>query len=639
MSATTKAMSTAKGRPTNHRKRKSYFRHGSKNVSHIFYNSPATSATVDECPVPIKRPKLDVYEEVVRTSTKIQYQVPSKLRPARDQHHFGNISSEFQNTEASEGENMIVNLDRMDEVIKAFMIPHNERNSCTKPFPRTKIIKRQGLCIEIEVRCATCRFCTAQLPLYKQTKKGKRGPATGSLNDRLALSAMKTKVGGADISFILACLDVKPPSSSLLYEKINAAADKIVELNKETLVKNQEFLREVNRMKGIKNLVDIAVDGAFNNRPKEGCEAGTQSVVIATEQNTSRKLPIEITTANKLCPIPNCQHNDKKCKKTYSVEDSICSSEAKLTQKNLTKIESAGILTISSVTCDASAQVEKVIREHSTTVNRVIRQFTCFVHFMRTFGKKLRNLKLKGPVPGKDRDIFRKKLAASTRRRAYFEIVRIQKSSSTEEIFLEKASAAIQNIVPCFSNNHQNCQNTSAVCTAHLASYNPKFLPYGKHLNLCAEDKKSLETILQSSLSLARLRKVSRLLNQNKNENLHHRIFSYCLKHTLWSRNFDALCHSALHSDVYGTGFSCLLLGKALGILPSNMGPMLKHMMQRDYRSLYHRKIKSSPRYIMKRVQSRKLKSDRKLLQGSFYTSCQKDLEVEHAYGLNPIKN
>ena len=163
-------------------------------------------------------------------------------------------------------------------------------------------------------------------------------------------------------------------------------------------------------------------------------------------------------------------------------------------------------------------------------------------------------------------------------------------------------------------------------------------MPYGQHLKPSSVDRQNFGSILEKSLSLACLRKVSRLLNQNKNENLHHRIFTYCLKHALWSRNLEAFVYSALHSDVYGTGLSCLLLGKAIGILPSKRGPMFRHMLRRDYRTQYCRQLKSSPRYKQKRIIARKLKTDRKLLQGPFYTHCDEKASIEHAYGMNPRK-
>ena len=87
-------------------------------------------------------------------------------------------------------------------------------------------------------------------------------------------------------------------------------------------------------------------------------------------------------------------------------------------------------------------------------------------HSMRTFKKHVKQVKLVGTVPGKDRDLFRNKLATTTRHRVYLELVRIRKNFPLEKMFLEKASAAIKNIIPCFFNDHRNCRKFSMVCTA-----------------------------------------------------------------------------------------------------------------------------------------------------------------------------
>ena len=97
-------------------------------------------------------------------------------------------------------------------------------------------------------------------------------------------------------------------------------------MNKETLIKNQEFVKEVITLAKGETKADFSVDGAFNNRPKEGGESATQAVVIAVDQNTTRNLPLEVAVANKHCRLLNCKHDNEHCKKNYSIEDSICSA-------------------------------------------------------------------------------------------------------------------------------------------------------------------------------------------------------------------------------------------------------------------------------------------------------------------------
>ena len=144
-----------------------------------------------------------------------------------------------------------------------------------------------------------------------------------------------------------------------------------------------------------------------------------------------------------------------------------------------------------------------------------------------------------------------------------------------------------------------------------MATYSPKFLPYGKHLDLISEDEIKLKAILEKSLSLEILHKISRLLNTNKSESLHHRVFTYAPKNSIWSRNFPALCHSAVHSATFGTGRSALLIAKAIGLKYSKMDPIFQHMAKRDDSDRYHLALKQTPRYKAIRYLNRKKKCQR----------------------------
>ena len=104
---------------------------------------------------------------------------------------FLDVQSEFE--EDCDTENVIVNVQQLNEAVKAFIVPHSKTTKCINPNPTTRIRRRQGLCITIEVICSTCRFKSTDTPLYREVKKPAGGPAAGSLNDRLALSAMQNK--------------------------------------------------------------------------------------------------------------------------------------------------------------------------------------------------------------------------------------------------------------------------------------------------------------------------------------------------------------------------------------------------------------------------------------------------------------
>jgi hypothetical protein len=89
----------------------------------------------------------------------------------------------------------------------------------------------------------------------------------------------------------------------------------------------------------------------YNNRPQQGCEAGTQAFTPMIDTETGLVLGCE--TANKLCKKHGCTHDN--CEKNYRTEDTIASCEKKRALQNVEMIEKEG-LTVKSVTSDGSTQ-------------------------------------------------------------------------------------------------------------------------------------------------------------------------------------------------------------------------------------------------------------------------------------------
>lgn len=76
--------------------------------------------------------------------------------------------------------------------------------------------------------------------------------------------------------------------------------------------------------------IDVETDTSHNNRPQAGIEAATQLFIPLVEINTTSMLTVALYTKNKFCGKnfkQKCNH-ESKCKKNFSSEDSISSSEA-----------------------------------------------------------------------------------------------------------------------------------------------------------------------------------------------------------------------------------------------------------------------------------------------------------------------
>ena len=594
------------------------------------WGKQATTAAISEQSSRISRPILDVYEAAKRPGVVM----PSKLRPVSEK------KEDEQDNSTVSSENVIVNLEKLTDFVKvsAHHGWHDDRK-CNEFLPNIKITRRTGLCITVVSFCNKCYASSKEMAMYNNGGKwGKRGPTPGNLNQGLLLPVIKTKAGAADISFFLASLNIKQPSISGIYRNINKLCDQVEIINKESLLQNQNFVRQVNEVRGEDNCIYAESDTSYNNRPQTGFEAGTQSFTPLIEQQTNKKLVIAMDVINKLCPRRNCQHNTDECKQNYKMEDSISSSESHSTEKNLKAIANSNILKVSSLTCDGSNQIPGVLDKLSKELNYKIRQYTCAIHYLRTFQKNIKKIPVTSNVPGVDKSIFTQKLSSSFRLRIHSELSRLNRKNPGESTFIEKARSSIMNILPCFSNKHQHCRKKSLICKAHLARYQPKFLPYNMHLNLNVVDYEKINELISSTFSNKNLEKISRFLNTNRSESLHHKIYSVATKSTIWSRNFSGLCHSSVHSSTHSVGKSTAIIAKAIGLKYATNGPFSLSMAKADRLFAYRKKYQMTLKYKMKRYLSRKIRCNRKLIQNSIYRNQNHSSAVDHMYGTNPRK-
>lgn len=531
------------------------------------------------------RPSYGEYWDTVHMSVDDDSLRPTKLRPAK--------SANFKlEDKISCEENIIVNIQSIGSLLQ-----NSSDHHCENPAMKFSITKRQGLCITGRAECSYCHFKSTEVKLHTTFKK-KRGPETGTLNDGLALALTKSKMGVADARLMMSCLNINPPDGRGLQRKLNQTCDRVEAINEESMVENQRCVWRVNMLRGEGDTVDLETDTSYNNRPQAGFEAATQSFSPMVEASTTRKLVVSLQTANKLCCKRKCK-NHTNCKKNYNTEDSISSSEAKLLRKNLDFIRNKNILTPCSVTSDASAQVEKTIRDYSEDHNLNIKHYHCFIHKLRTLQKNLRNIRLKTRLAaGQDREAFIQRLATCIRARIRYELVKIRRLCRADAIFLRHAQNAVLSVLPCFSGIHNNCRRSSFTCCAHLPGYSTKFLPYGKHLDLDFADMDAIQSVICKHFRENGLRKVCKLATTNRCENLHQRVFTYAPKNTTWARNFTAMCHSAVHSSSHGTGKSMVILAEKWGLKwKKTKEPFYRNMLLKDQAASYHRKRKQSPTY------------------------------------------
>ena len=202
-------------------------------------------------------------------------------------------------------------------MISAFL-PHE----CQSTSRSVKVVKRLGLCIADEVFCRNCSFISDIF--------ASRGPDAGSLNVCLLIPVLKSKVGISDVVQVLSCLIIKSPDRRCLQRWLNRLSNIMVDVNKQRMIDNQAYVIHILQLAGEEHFEDVETDSSYNNRPM---------------QYSTKKITINIETANLNCRSKNCEHNANKCKRKYSTGENMASTESNV-KKHLNSINSQGIFKI-----------------------------------------------------------------------------------------------------------------------------------------------------------------------------------------------------------------------------------------------------------------------------------------------------
>lgn len=524
--------------------------------------------------------------EDLPVSRTFDFETCHKLRPAARQEE-----KEFS-------ENIIASVKSLNMLVT---MVHQHAKMCTKfggnNTPKCVIKDSKGLLVYLSINC---KFC--QLPSIPMTGelKGEFGPTASHLNKQLTLACFKTKAGIEDIRFVLASLDVTPPCASTLYRKCNLTGETVINVNKMAMVENQRLCRKDALEHGKRPEVDVQTDTAFNNRLQGGYEAGTQAFSGVIDYRTGLVLASDVE--NKLCRKVDCTH--ESCKRTLDPTSTISSSERRQFERNLEKIEKEGLVTVSSVTTDASSQLEKVIGEINSAKNAsgkaTTKHYQCLIHRMRCFYKALKPIKLKS-LRGKGP---KGQFFGTLRRRIYWEV----KRGGEKRTSIEKIYRACANSIRCMMGVHTKCRKLSKVCRGNL-KHPPRCLPGGRYVTLSDQEALAILAVINNYFSPKCLERLDGRRNTNRCENVHSMIFNYAPKGTTYSRNFGAITHSAIHTKTFGPGRSTMMLAKSMQLLDKDVAtPFSTLLKKRDKKANYDARRQQGYKYKTRRYVNLKKK-------------------------------
>ena len=536
--------------------------------------------------------------------------------------------NELQHT----NENIIVNMGKMTELIN-----HVHGFTCENARAKAEIVNRIGLCVSVSVKCSTCRLDVKPHQMSHTVKKDS-GHHAGALNEMAVIPAVKTKMGLTDIHTVLACLDIKAPSLTVLQRKFNSLCDKMSDLNERQMIANQQYLKKITSLLPEKTAaIHTQFDVSYSRRPQGGSEKAEQSFGVIIDHSTCQKLPVAAAIANKHCKLRDCNHTGAKCTKTYCSDKSIASSERSLLHDTLDSVKDAGHITINSVTTDASTQLSKALRDFNTENHTNISHYKCFIHRVRTLEKHVRNLTLKSIPSTYDKRAYRQKLSQCVRARIRMELRNSRALKKSDHEFTRSSAAAIKIIACCLAGDHHSCRENSLVCKGHLRTYTTTSLPYGVHLELNRNDLDTVQNEINKIFDEEGLKSMCKLFNTNMCESLHSQVYRLAPKSISWSRNFPGLCHSAVHSATLGSSKSTIQLAEAAGIKVSQNSMLYVQLQSKDRLSKYHSKRKTTAEFKQRRYYLRKRKSYRSLFTNSLYSveKAGSSTAQEHNYGLS----
>ena len=284
----------------------------------------------DEPPQKIIRPS----KSVLNACKDQNVRSPMILRPRKKK------KEERQDDTSSTEENILLNMQCVP-TLSAAILDHEW--SCKNPNINATIDRRDGNAVYVTLTCSNCRYKHTSVILQPQEEK-KRQNESHSLDMRLTLPCLKTKCGLADIRFVLAAINIKPPKMTAMFYNLNKACNTMVSVNEISMIQNKQFVEKVQELQGNEKSVFIESDTSYNNRLQAGFNASTMSITPAVECSTDKKLVLVMSVSSKICTKSTCDDKNPACSRNYNEDQSLSSSEGINTIANVERINTLGHL-------------------------------------------------------------------------------------------------------------------------------------------------------------------------------------------------------------------------------------------------------------------------------------------------------
>lgn len=610
---------------------------------------------VDDEPVlpalPPVRLSKEMFDLTVGKEGSIPEGSPCLLRPAK--HSKSGITEMIQECSDEVCGNRIISVSLLLSGFSDFTerhALHNQMNTtqCIPEFAfqGSKEVVR-GLCVQEYIMCNKCKFSYGPYRLYEYAGRLNtvKGRLPGKMNVQLQTAMTKLSMGYNQVIFLFAGIEVPPPSVQNMVKLANRISDVCKDVNKKTMLENQTTVARVMEMRGHsidKPFISAESDVAYNNPPKgrSMSQPGTQAYAPLIENVTDKKLVIAFSTASKHCATAvslrklgvsvECPHHEGKCSATWPENVPMGNVETALAKSNAAFLE--------------HVQVDKLCTDNDSKLVNGTRQIfpgvekmDCTVHASRGQRRRLFKHPFSDQLYARYKVISKSNvnqiLSAAVAKRCTAELQQAKTCIGDDKGFLKKVTQAKENIIDCFGGRHGKCRRHSFICKGTRASLHSilSSLPEQKWLLLSEKDTIVLAELLEYKLSPTMIMRQRDLLNTNKSEATHLRVFKSLPKSNTWLRNYEGRAHSAIHSATLGAAQSLREINKVIGA-PMN-AKTDKILDKIDKRHRYLEDLRKTAKSKSHRKQNTRRKSHMKCAYNAGYKSGMMHPGVRNDHG------
>jgi hypothetical protein len=584
------------------------------------------------------------------------------LRPAKDT-GMAKTEEYLKTRKDGKGENIIVNETKLYEMWNDCMLQHSIQSPDCQPA-KFEINRRlgKGAALKESVKCLKCSFISDIYKLYDEVHEERRGAKTAAINLGLGVGLMESTIGPHKGRVILASSNIRPPSKSSMYKTANKVGAKTATMTHDDLKRRRAEVSEINKDRGLnpKSPINIAIDVRYNSNTITGSYKmgpnASQAIGVAIEQQTDERNILAIDVRNQLCPKGKSLRRrgaDVTCPGhigcTANTGENETLSEYKIGEEIGNAFAREGV-PIKHVTTDGDGRSADGVAAAFARVDpkcQVIRQADT-THLEQSLFRQIIKHKfsahmfpgLKGKATFEDKKKQRKNFGLDVKCRShkvYNLLFRYFKGDLAR--ISDMIPKTIEAILECYSGNHRRCARNFTACQGGKSKGNWWFKSVQLHsagiykLNMSAEDRQFLKTVLEMKLSPESIKLQKNNTNTNKNEAVNRGISASLPKNVKFSRNVVGRAFAVVDRTNYGPGESLLRKLESVGAQISKGGPVAKAVKGFQDEKIYQRSYKRK-----KAVQNRGLKQKAEKIKAHYIEYTQrKEKAKKDRYRKNQI--